>query len=165
MNVCIGIIAAALPQIFACFPIISFVNLSCRQKAANGGVLLKKPIFILFLTAMLLALLLIGCGQKTRNGGDTPPAAIPADNPAGADSNQSADGNSKGDESIPQDSQTGAPENIPQSPEAGDKTGEDEAAEQGTDALLDSILEQLDSLDKLYSDLEEDNLTDSDLTD
>lgn len=127
--------------------------------------MLKKPIFILFMTAMLLTLLLIGCGQKTQDGGETPPVAIPADNPAGAGSSQSADGTSKGDESIPQDSQTDAPENIPQSPEAGDNTGEDEAAKEGTDALLDSILEQLDSLDKLYSDLEEDNLTDSDLTD
>lgn len=126
---------------------------------------MKKPIFILLLTALLLALLLIGCGQKTK-GGDTPPTAIPADNSAGTGSNQPADDPAKDDEPTPpQDTQADNPENTPESPESNGKTVENETLNDETGTLLDSILEQLDSLDKLYSDLEADNLSDSDLTD
>lgn len=126
---------------------------------------MKKPIFILLLTALLLTLLLIGCGQKTQDG-DTPPTAIPADNSAGTGSNQPTDDPSKDDEPTPPlDTQTGNPENTLESPDESGKTVEDETSNDETGDLLDSILEQLDSLDKLYSDLEADNLSDSDLTD
>ena len=122
--------------------------------------MLKKPIFILLMTALLLALLLIGCGQKT-SGGDTPPAVTSADNPTGTQSNEPTDGTSQDNTSAPQGTQGGLPENTPVSSETDGQTAE---GEDETDAMLDSILEQLDSLDKLYSDLEEDNLADSDLT-